>query len=117
MSIEKRHFKRIPVDIHLVIESLYKQDHELIERVNLDIEIVNVSKSGLGFLSTGEMPLGYYFNARITMDEDKKFFSVIKIIRKQALEDGQILYGCEFVGLADILALSIDEYEKEHDLN
>lgn len=114
MSIEKRHFKRIPVDIKLTIEALYKQDHELIDSVNTDIDIVNISKSGIGFLTKSDLPLGYYFNARITMDEDKKFYSVIKIIRKQPTDEGQFLYGCEFVGLADILTLSIDEYDKEH---
>ena len=40
------------------------------------------------------------------------FYSVLKIIRKDEIEAGYN-YGCEFTGLADILALYIEEFESE----
>ena len=112
MSDERRKFKRLPVNIKLVIESLYKQDAERVDSLNESITVTNISKSGIGFVSEHDMPLDYYFNAKIIIDDEKYFFSVLKIIRKED-DANHFNYGCEFVGLADILSRSIDDYEKE----
>ncbi len=108
----RRKFDRIPTNIALSIESLYKQDHVMIDDINENIVVTDVSKSGIGFASTHQMPIGYYFNAKITFDDEKFFYSVLKIIRIHE-EDNEYDYGCEFVGLADILALTIDDYASE----
>lgn len=112
MSDERRKFKRLPINIKLIIESLYKQDAETVDHLNETITVTNISKSGIGFICDHDMPLDYYFNAKIIIDDEKYFFSVLKIIRKSS-EDNHFNYGCEFVGLADILSRSIDDYEKE----
>ena len=109
---DKRRAKRLPVDITLRVETLFKQDHVKLDDVNETIEVTNISKTGIGFRSKTEMPLDFYFNAKITIDDEKFFFSVVKIIRKDFLED-HWYFGCEFVGLADVLSGCIDEYEKE----
>lgn len=109
---EKRRARRLPVDILLQVETLYKQDNIKLGPVNETIEVTNISKTGIGFLCNGELPLDFYFNAKITIDEEKFFYSVVKIIRKDCV-DGKWHYGCEFVGLADVLSVCIDEYEKE----
>ncbi len=109
---EKRRAKRLPVDILLEVQTLYQQDYVQLDEVNETIEVTNISKNGLGFRCKTEMPLHYYFNARITIDEEKFFYSVVKIIRKEMKAD-HWYFGCEFVGLADILSSCIDDYEKE----
>lgn len=109
---EKRRAKRLPVDITLKVESLYKQDHIKVDSVNKTIEVTNISKTGIGFRCDTELPLDFYFNAKITIDSEKFFFSVLKIIRKDFTEDSWH-FGCEFVGLADVLSGCIDDYEKE----
>ncbi len=109
---EKRRAKRLPVDITLKVETLFKQDNVRLDAVNETIEVTNLSKTGIGFSSRTELPLDFYFNARITIDEEKFFYSVVKIIRKEE-RDGHWFFGCEFVGLADVLSGCIDDYEKE----
>lgn len=109
---EKRRAKRLPVDIALRIENLYKQDYVKLDAVNETIEVTNISKTGIGFRSQTEMPLDFYFNAKITIDDEKYFYSVVKIIRKEFDAD-HWYFGCEFVGLADVLSGCIDDYEKE----
>lgn len=109
---DRRKFKRIPFNIKLVVDSLYKQDHVELNHIESEIEILNISKSGLGFESKADLPMDFYFNAHIVLDEDKRFFGVLKIIRKSQLEEG-FSYGCEFVGLADILSSVIEEYDME----
>lgn len=109
---ERRKSKRLPVDIRLFIEFLYKQDHVRLENVKESIEVINISKTGLGFVSNHDLPLDFYFNAKIVIDNEKFFYSVVKIIRKDKQDDG-FYFGCEFVGLADVLSGCIDDYEKE----
>lgn len=106
---DRRKSMRYPTEISIRIESLYKQDYVEIDNINEDIVVTDVSKTGVGFSSAHELPLDYYFNARITFDDDRFFYSVLKIIRIIPAED-VIHYGCEFVGLAEILALTIDDY-------
>ena len=57
-----------------------------------------------------ELPLEYYFNAKIEFNQFKYFYCVLKIISKERFEDSN-LFGCEFVGLAEFLASKVDEYE------
>ncbi len=115
MVKERRRNRRLPVDIQLKIESLYKQDHVILEDINQGIVVTDISKSGVGFNSSADLPLGFYFNARIEIDQEKKFYSVLKIIRKVDDDDGGYHFGCEFVGLADILSGQVDDYEHEHE--
>ena len=109
---ERRKTHRLPIDITLTIESLYKQGDEKIENVKDEIKVVDISKGGISFEVNDDLPLNYYFNAKITIDEEKSFFSVLKIIRKIEIEN-EYHYGCEFVGLANVLSDSIDIYERE----
>ncbi len=111
---EKRKFKRLPVTLTLEISSLFRQDHEKIEGVEAPIHVTDISKGGIGFISSSDFPLDYYFNACIQLgDEDAKLFTVIKLIRKEKLEDGSILYGCELVGVAPLLSFIFEDYEKK----
>lgn len=110
---ERRKFKRLPVEIKLTIESLYRQNNESLDALNESIVVTDVSKTGLGFMTSAELPMDFYFNARIEIDDDKKFFGVMKIIRKVQDDDGAFHFGCEFVGMADILTGCLDEYQEE----
>lgn len=106
---EKRKFKRLPLELELNISELFKQDYNMIPGVNESIEVTDISKAGIGFICAHELPVGYYFDSKIQLP-DKHFFSVIKIVRCEKKDHGYII-GCEFVGLADILSKSVDEYE------
>ena len=108
--MERRKDKRFPFEITLNIQELYKQDDVKIKNMNEEFQVVNISKSGLGFACEHELPLDFYFNAKITIDEEKFFFTVLKIIR-QVEEGKEFHYGCEFVGLADILSNTIEDLE------
>lgn len=110
--MERRKEKRFPFEISLTIEELYKQDNVKIEDLNEVFKVVDLSKAGVGFVCEHELPLEFYFNAKITINETKHFYTVAKIIRKEADADAVYHYGCEFVGLADILTNIIDDLEE-----
>lgn len=109
---EKRKHKRLPLSLELNISSLFKQDYELLPDINATIDIVDISKSGLGFMCDYELPLNYYFDTKIELSEKNYFFAVLKIIRIEKKED-KFFVGCEFVGLADILSQRVDLYSSE----
>lgn len=108
---EKRREKRMPIKLSLEISDLYKQDYVYAININAPIEVVNISKSGIGFSSESKLPLGYYFNASINLGEKETLHSVIKIIRSHPMDDRLTMYGCEFIGMAEILSFIFDAYE------
>lgn len=111
--MEKRKNVRVPFQVTLKIKELYKQDNVKIEDITEEIEVFNLSKSGLGFVCNHELPLDFYFNAKITIDNERFFYTVAKIIRADKNSEQEFVYGCEFVGLADVLSGVVDEYVDE----
>lgn len=109
---EKRKNERLPLKLELTITSLFKQDYDLIPNINESIKVDNISKSGIGFTCGHELPLDYYFDAKIQLTPDKYFYAVLKIVRMDKIEDGYFV-GCEFIGLADILGMRVDLYGDE----
>ena len=107
--IEMRREKRWPAKLELEISSLFKQDNVKVEDINAPIEVVDVSKAGIGFNTTSKLPLGYYFNARLVLAENDTLNCVVRIIRQQKTEDG-FFYGCEIVGTASIMDYVINDY-------
>lgn len=112
-SYERRRYKRLPIDLKLEVNKLYKQDNMILEGINADIEVFDISKTGIGFLSKAELPIDYYFDCTIGLGEDDFFRAVIKIVRVVKMDDEYTRYGAEFVGLAQFLAVKVDNYEKK----
>lgn len=118
-SYERRRYKRLPIEMTLDINKVYKQDNNIIDSLDAEISVFDISKTGIGFISEATLPLDYYFDGTIYLSENDFIRAVIKIVRATKLDDGSFNYGAEFVGLAQFLASKIDKYEKtlngEHD--
>lgn len=115
--MERRKEKRLRASIQLEISELFKQDNVKVKNIDAPIEVVNISKTGVGFRSKSELPLDYYFNAKITLGDTGSLYSVVHIIRVDELEASNYTYGCEFIGMAPILYYIFDEYEKSLENN
>ncbi|MCR5623791.1 MAG: PilZ domain-containing protein [Lachnospiraceae bacterium] len=106
MGQEKRRNRRVPIRMDLEVSSIFKQDNVLVKDLNAPIEIIDISADGIGFNSKSEIPVGYYFNARLIFSEIESVHNslncVVKIIRARDLEDGVRNYGCEFVGMSSV---------------
>ncbi|MBQ2275164.1 MAG: PilZ domain-containing protein [Lachnospiraceae bacterium] len=110
--LDKRRAKRLPINLTLVVSDLFKQDNVKVQGIDATIEVFDISKTGIGFITSSVLPLNYYFNAKLVLDsEENTVFTVIKIIRSQTISEGQYLYGCEFVGLPNILESAFDRYQ------
>lgn len=107
--VEMRREKRWPAKLKLEVSSLFKQDNVKVENINAPIEVLDVSKAGIGFKSESVLPVGYYFNARLELNEKDALNCVVRIIRQQPKE-GYYMYGCEMVGVASIMDYVMNEY-------
>ena len=110
---ERRRAKRMPITLSLQILNLYKQDNVQVSNLHAPIEVVNISKTGIGFVSESVLPIGYYFNANLNLgNNEDTLHCVVKIVRNQPMEDNnKNLYGCEFVGMATVLSYVFDDYD------
>lgn len=85
--VDKRRHKRVKVKLNLVVSNIFDQNADMI-KIDSPIEVKDVSRSGIGFITKSILPMNYYFNAALTFDnEDSILYSVVKIIRCEALED------------------------------
>ena len=112
-NYERRRYKRLPIGLHLEINHMFRQDYQMINNLDAEISVFDISKSGIGFISEAELPLYYYFNAKIKLNQDNYFYTVVKIVRASQNTEHEYVYGAEFVGLAPFLANKIDSYEDE----
>ncbi|MFZ5967855.1 MAG: PilZ domain-containing protein [Bacillota bacterium] len=109
---EKRKSKRVPFNLTLAIESLYTEGNKETIQLEEEVTVTNISNTGMGFICEEELPMNHYFNAKITIDEERMFYCVLKIVRSKKLNKGYQI-GCQFVGLAQILSTDIDDYVTE----
>ena len=79
--VEQRRSKRIPTKMNLEVSSLFKQDNVKVNNINAPIEVIDISKDGIGFLSSSMLPIGFYFNARLEFEKhDRCLNCVVRII-------------------------------------
>ena len=110
--LDKRRAKRLPIKLDLTISDLFCQDNVKTNIEEADIEVFDISTRGIGFYSKSVLPLNFYFNAKIVLgDPDNLVYTVVKIVRVQKT-DTAFIYGCEFVGLPDILHPAFEKYEQ-----
>ena len=66
---EKRKNVRLPIKLKLEVSNLFKQDGVKIENLDAEIEVFDISKAGIGFMSLSKLPVNYYFNATIEFED------------------------------------------------
>lgn len=108
---EKRRNKRMELDINVKL-GVIDEDVDAPKRY-VDVEITDVSKSGIGFKSKEQLLIGECFDARITIWTKEVIDSVIKVVRATEEEntEGLYSYGCIFVGMTDTDSLKIQIYQ------
>ena len=78
---EKRKNVRLPIKLKLEVSNLFKQDGVKIENLDTEIEVFDISKAGIGFMSLSKLPVNYYFNATIEFENrEEVILSVVKIL-------------------------------------
>ena len=106
---EKRSAKRLDLDV--VIELSRIDEDDGITTVKMArVEVVDLSRGGIGFVSKQKLEVGSFYNTKLQIWTKDIIEAIIKIVRCKD-EDGIYHYGATFVGMIDKDALKIDVYQ------
>ena len=109
---EKRRYERLSIKLMLEVSNLFRQDGISLDLENTEIEVFDISKAGIGFMSEAKLPDNYYFNARIQFEtSDEVILAVIKILYVCPIGNAGYRYGCEFIGLPSMYDRIFDDYK------
>lgn len=107
---EKRKAQRLDLDV--VVElSRIDEDNGITTVKMARVEVVDLSRSGIGFIAQQELEIGSFYNTKIQIWTKDIIEAIIKIVRCKVEEDGTYHYGAFFVGMIDKDALKIDVYQ------
>lgn len=102
---EKRKAKRIPLEANLAINRIDGSKMDMVP-----IQIIDVSKSGMGFECARELEMGSVYEIELVLWTKEIINTFITIIR-QDNRDGKTIYGATFVGLTESDSCKIDIYD------
>jgi hypothetical protein len=112
---EQRRFPRVPIKMDLEVSDIFKQDNVRVNHIDAPIEIIDVSREGIGFNSKSVLPIGYYFNARLEFEGRFNTLNcVVQIIREKKLMDGSNNYGCLFIGMPTVFDYIFKDIEDKY---
>lgn len=103
---ERRKSKRIELSSKLLIKRLDAEG----DTKEVDIEVVDVSKTGVGFLCNEALEIGAVYEAFLTIWTKEVLHSFLEIVRIEKTEDSQFTYGSIFIGMSEIEASRIETY-------
>lgn len=102
---ERRKNKRIDLGSKLLIKRL---DQE--EALEVEIDIVNVSKKGIGFECAEPLTIGSVYEGFLTIWTREIIHAFIEIVRIEKLKD-TFDYGGIFIGMPEVDSQRIEIYE------
>lgn len=106
---ERRKNKRTSMSSTLVMKRL---DGEGDRQVS--IEIVDVSKSGIGFECREQLQVGEVYESFLTIWTKEVIHAILRIVRIELRED-RYSYGAVFVGMPDTESARIEVYQTIED--
>ena len=109
MTRERRKTNRLPIDVRISLKAVEIGSQKGIN--DLSVDVVNISRGGIAFLSTAKLAMNTYFDTTITLWTKEKIDTVIEIVRMEDAGDDGTLYGCRFIGLQSSEQLKIQIYE------
>lgn len=110
---EKRWSKRMEINATIRLRSI-RNDKMIFEpnKDEFEVDVINISKGGMAFRTKEFLPLNSYYDAKVVLWTKDTFDAVIEIIRMENEDiEGDITYGCKFIGLNPAEQFKIDVYE------
>ena len=106
---ERRKTKRSDLSSRLVIKRL---DGDGVQEVA--IEVIDVSKTGIGFTSTEPLGIGAVYEGYLTIWTKEVLHAFIEIVRIEKKDD-IFEYGAIFIGMPEMEANRIEVYQSFND--
>ncbi len=84
------------------------------EPSEVNIEVLDVSKTGIGFISDQLLQIGQVYESYLTIWTKEVLHVLLQIVRVELKETGYI-YGAVFMGMTDVDAFRIEVYQAVHE--
>lgn len=104
---ERRKNIRLKLQSKLIIKRLDKDDTN-----DVSIEILDVSKGGIGFSCKEALTIGAVYESYLTIWTKEVIHAFLQIVRIEMNSNGLFVYGASFVGMPELEASRIDVYQK-----
>ena len=75
------------------------------------IEIVDMSKSGIGFVCDTPLNIGAVYEAFLTIWMKESIHAFLEIVRIEKLEDNKYSYGAIFIGMSEMDTKRIEVFD------
>jgi hypothetical protein len=108
---ERRKSKRTDLKSKLIAKRLDSN-----EQREVGVDVLNVSKTGIGFESDDLLEMGAVYEAYLTIWTSEVIHAFIEIVRIEKIEDGYN-YGGLFIGMPELDLQRIDVYNIVSDAN
>ncbi len=102
---ERRKNKRTQLPISMIIKKLSDGGSKEVE-----IEVIDVSKSGVGFSGREPLGIGEVYEAYLTIWTKEVLHAFLRIVRIE-LKGEEYIFGASFVGLPEMDASRIEVYQ------
>jgi len=103
---ERRRTKRTKLASRLIVKRL-----DATENKEVEIDIVDVSKEGVGFTADRALKIGAVYEGFLTIWTKEVIHAFLQIVRIELLEDNFFGYGARFVGMPEMEANRIEVYQ------
>ena len=107
---DRRKSKRTKLVSRLIVKRLDSRDGGEVE-----IDIIDVSKDGVGFTAACDLKIGAVYEGFLTIWTHEVIHAFLQIVRIELLEDGdenkKYGYGARFVGMPEMEANRIEVYQ------
>ena len=107
---ERRRNNRIKLTSTLLIKRLDRDTQEPVE-----IEILDVSKSGVGFYCSKPLEIGAVYESNLRIWTQEVLHAFLEIVRIEKATDG-FIYGAIFIGMPEMEASRIELYDTINNL-
>jgi hypothetical protein len=109
---ERRKNKRMDMSSKLLLKSLNQGE----EPQEVSINVINVSKTGVGFTCDHALDLGTVYESFLTIWTKEVLHAFLEIVRKEKVMDDLYEYGAIFIGMSETDASRIETYGTIHDM-
>lgn len=103
---ERRKNRRMELSSKLLIKNLNGTEQE-----EVAIEVLDVSKTGIGFICDSELTIGSVYEAYLTIWMKEQLHVFLEIIRMEKMDDGRYSCGAIFIGMAEMDSKRIETYD------
>lgn len=107
---ERRRNNRIKLTSTLLIKRLDRDTQEPVE-----IEILDVSKSGVGFSCSKPLEIGAVYESNLRIWTQEVLHAFLEIVRIEKAAEG-FIYGAIFIGMPEMEASRIELYDTINNL-